>query len=198
MTRTLHDGLLGKYAEYLSARGYTASKIPESTGRTPDLEVTGDGRRYLNEFKSPELLLDPAIRLFKFTTTNSKLLQFVHTALKQFTDYDRNHETPWVVTFASTHMQLHWHSLFEAMQGGSVVEGRVIADWTHTGAFKRWQANRYKVDLFMWLQVNLETGPYRASFFTNDRTPQRALIDGLVRDLRSRPLSNMDNNYLLV
>lgn len=72
-------------SRYLRARGYQAAKIPEGRRKTPDLNVTKDGATYLNEFKLPELLLDPKFGLFRFATTNSK---FVHTANKQFTAHD--------------------------------------------------------------------------------------------------------------
>jgi hypothetical protein len=197
MARTAHDQLLGVYIEYLSARGYTATKIREGSTKTPDLEVTGRDNVYLNEFKSPELLLDPTLGLYKFATTNSKLLQFIRTAIKQFTAFDPAHNKPWVMTFTSRHMQLNWHSLFEAMQGGSIIDGKVIANWTNTETFRRWQGCRYVVDLYVWLQVS-DAGPIEASFFTNDRTPHRTLIDSFVGELRVQPLSAVGHNWLLV
>jgi hypothetical protein len=127
------------------------------------------------------------------------LLQFIHTALKQFKAYDPSHARPWVITFASANFQLHWHTLFEAMQGGSVVEGKVMADWTRTAVFQRWTKDRYLADLYIWLQVNDQTmQPYQASFVTNKLSTHRSLVDGLVANLRTAPLSNMDTNWLLV
>ena len=199
MAATSHDDLLPVYVAYLDERGYRAVKIPEAAARTPDLEVSGHESSFLNEFKSPDLLLDEALGLYKFMTTNSKLLQFIHTALKQFKAYDPSHARPWVITFASVNFQLHWHTLFEAMQGGSVVEGRVMADWTRTAVFQRWTKDRYVADLYIWLQVNDQTmQPYQASFVTNKLSTHRALVDGLVANLRTAPLSNMDTNWLLV
>ena len=119
-----HDDLLTMYEQFLDARGYPATKIPKTSTRTPDLAVTGHGVTYLNEFKAPDLRLDDKLGLYKFATTNSKLLQFIHTAIKQLQDHDPDHQSPWIVTFASTNLQLHWHSLFESMQGGSVVVWR--------------------------------------------------------------------------
>jgi hypothetical protein len=88
MVRSSHDDLLPMYTTYLDERGYRAVKIPETTTMTPDLEVPGHGNSYLNEFKSPTLLLDQTSGLCKFTTTNSKLFQFIHTALKQSKAHD--------------------------------------------------------------------------------------------------------------
>jgi hypothetical protein len=197
MTAIPHDEMLSMYATYLEERGYKAVKIPETTTRTPDLEVSGHEHSYLNELKAPDFLVDPTLGLYKFTTTNSKLLQFIHTALKQFQSYDPSHARPWVITFASTNFQLHWRTLFDAMQGGSLAEGKTLADWTRTTVFTRWTEDRYVADLYIWLQVN-ETQPYQASYLTNDLSLHRPLIDAFVADLRGTPLSSADNNWLLV
>lgn len=91
MAARLHDDLLPMYATYLKERGYQAVKVPETTTRTPDLEVSGSKYKYLNEFKAPELLLDPAMGMYKFSTTNSKLWNSIHTATKQLRAYDPSH-----------------------------------------------------------------------------------------------------------
>jgi hypothetical protein len=199
MAAALHDDLLAVYTPYLGQRGYHAVKIPETATRTPDLEVSGHESTFLNEFKAPDFALDPVLGLYKFTTTNSKLLQFIRTAIKQFKAYDSCHTMPWVITFASVNFQLNWHTLFEAMQGGSVVEGKIMADWTRTAAFQRWAGERYTADLYVWLQINDQTmEPYQASFVTNKLSAHRPLVDGLVANLRAAPLSDMDTNWLLV
>ena len=197
MATSLHDDLLSMYTTYLDERGYQALKIAETATKTPDLEVTGHGNVYLNEFKSPDLRLDPVVGMYKFATTNSKLWRSIHTALKQFTAHDPSHSAPWVITFASVNFQLCWNSLREAMQGGSVVEGRVMFDWTRSAEFKRWAKDRFEADLYIWLQVN-QRQPYQASFVTNKRSRHRPLVDDLVTNLRARPLSDADMNFLLV
>jgi hypothetical protein len=151
MASAPHDDLLSVYSAYLDERGYRAVKIPKATTRTPDLEVSGHEGGFLNEFKSPDLRLDHAMGLYKFTTTNSKLLPFIHAAIKQLKAHDPAHTQPWVITCASVNFQLNWHTLFEAMQGGSAVEGRVMADWTRTAVFQRWTKDRHVMDLCIWL-----------------------------------------------
>lgn len=197
MATNLHDDLLSMYTTYLAERGYQAVKVAETTTKTPDLEVTGHGNVYLNEFKSPDLRLDPVTGMYKFATTNSKLWAAIHTAIKQLTAYDPTHSTPWVITFASVNFQLCWNSLREAMQGGCVVDDKVIFDWTRSAEFKRWTEDRYEADLYVWLQVN-QRQPYQASFVGNKQSPYRSLVDDLVTNLRARPLSNMDMNFVLV
>jgi|SRR5579875_1783750 len=197
MATSLHDDLLSMYATYLDERGYRAVKVAETTTKTPDLEVSGHGNVYLNEFKSPDLRLNLVMEMYRFATTNSKLWASIHTAIKQFTVHDPSHSMPWVITFASVNFQLCWNSLREAMQGGSVVEGKVIFDWTRSAEFKRWTKDRYEADLYVWLQVN-QRQPYQASFITNDRSPHRPLVDALVTNLRAMPLSDMDKNFLLI
>ena len=199
MAAAPHDDLLLVYSAYLDERGYRAVKIPEASTRTPDLEVSGHDSGFLNEFKAPDLLLDRAMGLYKFTTTNSKLLQFIHTAIKQFRGYDPLHGRPWVITFASVNLQLNWRTLFEAMEGCCVVEGKVIADWTRTHVFRRWTEDRYVADLYIWLQINgQDKQPYQASFFINSSSTHRPLVEELVANLRTVPLSDVDNNCLLV
>ncbi len=197
MATSLHDDLLSMYATYLDERGYQAVKVAETATKTPDLEVTGHGAVYLNEFKAPDLRLDPVMKMYRFATTNSKLWASIHTALQQFTGHDPSHSLPWVITFASVNFQLCWNSLFEAMQGGSVVDGKVIFNWTGSAEFKRWTNDRYEADLYIWLQVN-QWQPYQASFFTNEQSPHRSLVDDFVANLRAVPLSDMDKNWLLV
>lgn len=58
------------------------------------------------------------------------------------------------------------------MQGGSVVDGKVIFDWTRSDEFKRWKTERYVADLYIWLQVN-QRQPYQASFLTNTKSQHR-------------------------
>jgi hypothetical protein len=199
MAANSHDDLLPVYAAYLGERGYQAAKIPETTTKTPDLVVSGHGGSFLNEFKSPDLLPDQSLGLYKFTTTNSKLLQFIHTAIKQLRTHDPLHGRPWVITFASVNFQLHWRTLFEAMQGGCVVEGKVRADWTRTDVFRRWTEDRHVADLYIWLQVNgQDKQPYQASFFTNSSSTHRPLVEELSANLRAVPLSDADTSWLLV
>jgi hypothetical protein len=76
MATSLHDDLLSMYATYLDERGYQAVKVAETVTKTPDVEVRGHGNVYLNEFKSPDLRLDPVMGMYKFATTNSKLSRF--------------------------------------------------------------------------------------------------------------------------
>lgn len=108
-----------------------------------------------------------------------------------------SHTKPWVITFASVNFQLCWNSLFEAMQGGSIVDGKVMFNWTKSTEFRRWMTDRYVADLYIWLQVN-QRQPYQASFFANDKSRHRAPVDDLVTNLRVAPLSEMDTNWTLV
>lgn len=89
-------------------------------------------------------------------------------------------------------------ALFEAMQGGMIVEGKIMVNWMRTNVFKRWTTDCYVADLYVWLQVSDQMQPRRVSFFTNDRSPHRPLVDGLVTNLLAVPLSNVDNNWLFV
>jgi hypothetical protein len=188
------EELLKSYKSYLKARGYKATKIVETASETPDLEVVKSPNTYLNEFKAPELILDPATGLYKFKTTNSKLLRFINKAVNQLESNDPSHEKPWVITCASTHFQLNWKNFSDALQGGVVFDGRMDPDFTKTAVFQKVLTKVYQADLYIWLQVNAnEKRPYQATFILNQRSSYKELVEKMVLDLNSKPLSSMDN-----
>lgn len=188
--------LLEAYRTYLADRGCEAIKIPEGSVRTPDLEVTLDGLSFLNEFKAPELIQDSVSGMYLHRTTYSKLTSFVHTAVKQLRTHDPDHAKPWIVSFASCHFQLNWSNFREVLQGGMVLpEGQLLADFRPSKAFQRWLEDRKFVDLYIWHQINPETGlPYQVSLFPYQLSPHLPAIDRLTMELRKRPVSTEDNN----
>jgi len=100
--------------------GYTFTEIPEDTRQTPDNYIEGNNCKYLCEIKSPVLKLDIETGLFKFKTTHRKILDFIHTATKQFESLDAKHELPRVLIFTSINFQLNWKLFTDAVQGGVV------------------------------------------------------------------------------
>jgi hypothetical protein len=91
-------------------------------------------------------------------------LRSIRTGAPIFTHVALPGAPPTIVNF----FKLHWYTFVRAMFGGSVVEGRDIADWTRTAVFHRWMKDRYVVDLYIWLQVHDQTmQPHGASFVTN-------------------------------
>lgn len=192
--------LFSLYEHYLSERGLGSSRIPEGTSKTPDFELRRGEELYLNEFKAPELHLNVKTGLFLFKTTNSKLLRFIHTANKQFLEYDPLHSKPWVVTFASTHFQLNWSNFTDALRGGMLhSDGSLLPPgFQKTDAFKSSLTDRYVPDLYLWLQVNPEEQTlYQATLLLNEKSSKKVAVEEIVKDLSGKPLSNMDNRFVL-
>lgn len=193
--------LIKIYFDYLSSRGVSASRIPASSAKTPDLRLTKDGQEYLNEFKSPELLLDEQTQLFLFKTTNTKILSFIHKAVKQLHSHDPLHEYPWIVTFAATHFQLNQSNFCDALRGGFEVADGSFAPpgFAKTEAFKRSLKNRFECELFIWLQISASPAHvFQVTFIVNGQSRLRGLTESLVSHLRTNPVSNMDLCLLMV
>ena len=200
MTMLDESQLLEIYFRYLRDRKYVATKIPEGNVKTPDLLLTRGERTNCNEFKSPELILNDEMGMFLFKTTYSKLLTFVGTAVKQLRSYDSNHSHPWIVTFASCHMQLSGSDFADALSGGMKhFDGsRLPPGFDKTDVFKRSFEYRYQPDLYLWLQVNpITQSLYQATFVVNDQSLHRDQVDIAVAELSQKPLSDMDRYHLL-
>ena len=191
--------VLEAYRRYLSDRGCASTKIPESKTKTPDLEVILDGTRYLNEFKAPDHV--PVGGMYLHRTTHSKIVAFVHKAVKQFKAYDPDHRKPWVVTFSSAQFQLNWNTFREVLQGGSVLpNGQILADFRGSDAFRRFLVeDREHIDLYIWLQATEDTGmPFQASFFTYVKSSHLPTVEQLTAQLRRLPVSTDDHHFGLV
>lgn len=195
------SALIDMYLRYLSDRGCVGVRIPKQTTKTPDLEFVKGKRRFLNEFKSPELHLDPASGMYLYRTTNYKLLSFIHRAIKQLRTYDEGHQRPWITTFASCHMQLNWSNFRDALQGGMEMPGGGSAPpgFVESSAFKRWMHERYEIDLYIWLQVSAEAiNPYQAALIVNGRSSFRDDVEFVASELAALPLSTSDVFFTLV
>jgi hypothetical protein len=185
--------------DYLKSCGYSLQRIPEGGDKTPDFEIAKQENEYVAELKSPELLMDDITQLFKFKTTHSKLLTFIRKARKQFISFDSEHKKPRVLIFTSSHFQLNWKSLTDAMQGGVVVQGgQASPDFTKTEAFKKAATEMYDIDLYIWLQLNAEQKKaYQLTILANQKTKHKTLTTKIVEDLHAHKLSTMDNFVVL-
>lgn len=187
----LYDGLL-------SARGINAQKIKERKYKTPDFQLFYGTNFYLNEVKIPELIFDPVQGVYVFKTMHSKLLEFIPTALKQFETYDKVHKVPWVVTFASNHMQMNWKKFSDSIMGGVEFDGTLEPDFTNTHVFQRTRAKILVPDLYIWLQVSENKEKiFQASYFLNPNSTHLPIIKELVDELTKLKVSSMDNRFNL-
>lgn len=197
MTTRAEEILTEPYFEYLKIRGYDAEKIPETTTETPDFKVSKGSHVFLNEFKAPELIMDPVTHLFKFKTTISKLLRTIHKAVNQLEAHDPGHKSPWIVTFTSSHFQLNWKSFVDSLQGAVVFNGQTAADFRQTAVFRNVKDDIMKADLYIWLQVNADNKFCQATLIQTDTTKYKNLIGQMTVDLSNKKVSYMDNIFLL-
>lgn len=181
--------------KFLLDRGYTFPPIPEDTRQTPDNYIEDDGSKYVCEVKSPVLKLDLETRVYKFKTTHRKILDFIHTATKQFQSLDAEHNLPRVLVFTSITPQLNWKSFTDAIQGGVIdQEGNRSPDFSKTPVYTSTLPLLSSVDLYIWFQVS-GTGDkfYQVSYFVNERSAHRTDCMALVGKLSQTKLSSMDN-----
>jgi hypothetical protein len=184
--------------QYLLERGIEFShlnpKKHNNNKKTPDYKLVLSSNDYLCELKSPELVIDLETGVYKFSTTNSKLRTFIHKAVKQFIEFNPDHRCPWVVVFISSHFQLNWKNLTDAIQGVVVHGSTATANFSQTDIVKRTNEDVAKVDLYIWLQVNGDSKmAYQATFILNDRSLFKDESQRIVTQLNKKKLSSMDN-----
>jgi hypothetical protein len=195
------DKIKDIFSTFLSERGHKLSPIKEGTKKTPDcyIEKEEGERKYVCEIKSPLLNLDNETRTYKFKTSHKKLLNFIHTAVKQFKEHDPNHKLPWVLAFTSSHFQMNWKVFIDTLQGGVInQQGERAPDFSKTPAYTSTQALFQEVDAYIWFQVSVKGERfYQASYFLNNKSPHANEGIELVGDLSKIKLSSMDNKITL-
>lgn len=181
--------------EHLDARKYEFTHIPEETLKTPDGLIKGFAREYVCELKSPVLNLDVATQLYKFKTTHRKILDFIHTATKQFETFDPKREIPRVMIFTSIHPQLNWKSFLDAIQGGITnQDGSMLSDHSKTEFYQSTLPLLSGIDLYVWYQVSGNKDKfYQASYFLNEESLHLEDCKELVTNLSNPKISSMDN-----
>jgi len=183
--------------KFLGDRGYKYTHIEEGAKKTPEGYIDGSDRRYLCEVKSPELKFDHRATPFgyKFVTTHRKILDFIHTAIKQFKSHDMDHELPHVLIYTSAHPQLNWKSFLDAIRGGVVdQQGKRSPDFSKTPIYTSTLPLLPNIDLYIWLQVG-GTGKkfHQVSYFINEKSVYANDCVDMVKNLSSIGLSSMDN-----
>lgn len=183
--------------DFLAERSYRLTAIPEITTKTPDSYIEGHSEKYLCEIKSPELLLDIETQLYKFKTTHRKILDFIHTAVKQFDALSPSHDLPRVLVFTSVSPQLNWKSFTDAIQGGVVdQQGKVLPDFSMTPVYKNSLPLLADIDLYVWYQIGSDT-VHQASYFLNDNSKYLDTCKALISNLSQPKASSMDNAYFV-
>jgi len=187
--------------KFLEDRGYKYTHIEEGAKKTPEGYIDGFGMRYLCEVKSPELKFDHCAAPFgyKFATAHRKILNFIHTAIKQFKSHDTDHELPHILMYTSAHPQLNRKSFLDAIQGGIIdQQGKRSPDFSKTPAYTSTLPLLSNIDLYIWFQVSGSGDKfYQASYFINEGSTHKADCIALVGNLSHIKLSSMDNIILL-
>jgi hypothetical protein len=181
---------------FLKERDYKYIPIKEGVAKTPEGYIRGFNRKYLCEVKSPILKFDHNTSPFgyKFKTTHRKVLDFIHTATKQFKSHDKKHEFPHILIFTSSHPQLNWKSFTDAIQGGVIDQkGNRSPDFSNTPVYTSTLPLLSGIDLYIWFQVS-ETGDkfYQVSYFINEKSTHKDKCSALVSNLWSIKLSSFD------
>jgi hypothetical protein len=187
------DDIKAIFENFLADRSYTFTAIPEDTRKTPDNYIEGKRHKYICEIKSPELKLDLETQVYKYKTSHRKILDFIHTAVKQFKSLDSEHQLPRVLVFTSISMQLNWKSFTDAVQGGVVDQkGKLSPDFTKTPVYTSTMPLLGDVDLYIWFQVS-EAGDkfYQVSYFINENSKYAQECVELVKNLSLIKVSNM-------
>lgn len=193
--------LLQMYAGYLNQRGYKSYRIPESSVETPDLIINKDKMVILNEFKAPFLIAneDAAPFVYKFKTTLLKLRRNISKSAKQLESYDPEHALVWAVTFASTHSQLNWNSLKDAIAGRIINhDGSTLTDLTESPAYKNTKERIKNPDLFIWLQVNSKNQIFQVSVFLNSSSKHHKNAILIANDFNRARVSAFDNIPIII
>ncbi len=189
--------VIGALIQFLKEREHSYTPIKVGTTKTPEGYIDGLGKRYLCEVKSPELKFDHSAAPFgyKFATSHRKILDFIHTAIKQFKSQDSGHKLPHILIYTSAHPQLHWKSFLDSIQGGVVNQkGHRSPDFSNTQVYKSTLPLIMDVDLYVWFQVGTSSKNFnQVSYFINETSKHRHECIDLVSSLSRTRLSSMDN-----
>jgi hypothetical protein len=160
--------------KYLIKHGFNpqeikTKKLPQGK-KSPDLIVYKNEKIiFYCEIKTPEHKLNPLTNMYHWDTTFNKLRRFIHTARKQFEDFDHEHKYPWVVVFTSDHPQLNWTSFYHNVIGAVAYNGKVIKNFRERSFVKNSDRDFLSLDMVIWFQVNYINRKeiFQAYFFVN-------------------------------
>ncbi|NTU46518.1 hypothetical protein HGA88_02735 [Candidatus Roizmanbacteria bacterium] len=130
--------LLDKEAEevvkqYLINHKYNPKRFTKeqlrSGNKSPDFYVEeGDNLQFYCEVKNPLLLVNEETQMFHWTTSVSKIREFIRKAVKQFEDVDKDHSKPWIICFTSSKFQPNWTNFIDTYLGYVARNGKMIKD----------------------------------------------------------------------
>lgn len=159
--------------DYFKKHGFTCKEIVTKGlppgKKSPDFIVSENNRLlFYCEVKTPEHKLNPATNMYHWDTIFYKLRRFLHTAKKQFEDYDSGHKHPWVVAFTSNHPQLNWTNFVHNIIGAVAYDGKVIRDFRQKSFLKDSNKDLLSLEIILWFQVSYtDKRIYQMKHFVN-------------------------------
>jgi len=170
----------------LSLGEINPDNLPEGK-KSPDFVIKEDDKVVgYCEVKTPAHNLNPITQLYQWDTTFYKLRRFLHTAKKQFGDYDPRHKKPWVIIFTSNHPQLNWKSFTDNIIGAVAFNGQVLRDFRNKKFLADSDRDLLSIDMVVWFQVNYidRQKVYQVKFFINKDRPLLAEVEKLSNRLK--------------
>lgn len=193
--------VISTLVKFLQERGYGYTPIQVAKVKTPEGYIETTNRKYICEVKSPELKFDYSAAPFgyKFATAHRKILNFIHTATKQFKSQDADHELPHILIYTSAHSQLNWKSFIDAIHGGVINQkGERSPDFSDTPVYKSTFPLLFNIDLYIWLQVNGSGHKFiQASYIINEESKHFKECMELVNSLSQIKVSSMGMDNII-
>jgi hypothetical protein len=187
--------------KFLHERGYGYTPIQVGKTKTPEGYIHNTNNKFLCEVKSPELKFDHSAAPFgyKFATAHRKILNFIHTAIKQFISQDADHELPHILIYTSAHPQLNWKSFIDAIHGGVINQkGERSPDLSETPVYKSTFPLLLSIDLYIWLQVSGSGDKFfQASYIINQESKHFEKCMKLVNNLSQIKVSSMGMDNII-
>lgn len=183
---------------YLIFHGFLPKRIKIKSlsqgKKSPDLEIFENNKMsFLCEIKSPLLLINEDTKMFHWTTTMSKGRTFIHKAVKQFKDYDPNHQYPWVINFTSDNFQLNWTNMIHILHGVVFYDKTIIKDLREVRYVIDTKEDVKNIDMFIWNQINKNNNRlYQIKIVLNKNLPHIKKSKSIAEKFKSRKEENID------
>ncbi len=146
-------------SSYLFNHSYSPKRFNKKEMRsgfkTTDFFVEENNEiKFYCEVKNPLLLVNEETQMFHWTTSISKIREFIRKANKQFKDVDKKHSKPWIIFFTSSHFQLNWSNFADAYLGYVARNGKMINDLRKERYVYEYNVDVNSIDAYIWLQIN--------------------------------------------
>lgn len=169
--------------EYIENHGYTMKRIDISKlsagKKAPDYEALKESKPiFLCEVKTPGHIINQITKMYHWDTTFNKLRNHIHTASKQFDDFDKDHSCPRILAFTSNHPQLNWTSLQQNILSEVRFGERLLRDYKGKTFVIDTNKDIQSIDIFLWMQINrLNKKIYELAIYVNQNPINIELVN---------------------